>query len=43
MKEVSRIAGLASNPADETNLRFFGHNDPKDQVENGARECSEDG
>ena len=42
MEEVSRRAGVASNPAVEINLRFFGHDDPKDQVENGARERSED-
>ena len=40
---VSRRAGVPSNPADETSLRFFRHDDPKDQVENGAGEGSEDG
>jgi hypothetical protein len=43
MSGVSRRAGVASNPAVETSLRFFGHDDPKDQVENGARERSEEG
>jgi hypothetical protein len=40
---VSRRAGVASNPADETSLRFFGHDDPKNQIENGAGEGGEDG
>jgi hypothetical protein len=43
MDVVSRRAGVASNPAVEINLRFFGHDDPKDQVENGARERGKDG